>query len=138
MFISIFPEKGKCYQVKIPELDLYKIVEAKFDRKVLMVVGVQNNQYDRLVFRFNNDFTTYDLRKVENITHTGLNFITLDTGVCVCLNEEDKIEAFSNKIGSQQLKIIEDKSLGSDMTLFAHGSKAMFHHKNIASQISIK
>ncbi|KKN66629.1 hypothetical protein LCGC14_0469640 [marine sediment metagenome] len=138
MFISLFPEKNTCYQVKIPELDSYKIIEAKFDHGVLMVIGVKSHKYDRLVFRFDSKYQTYDLRIVSDITNTGLNFITLDTGICVCLNEEEKIEAFSSRKDSKGLKIVEDKALGGDMVLYRQGGNAVFTRGNKIYQISMR
>ena len=40
---------------------------------------------------------TYDVREVLNIHLVGLNFVTLDSGVCVCLNEDEKLEMFSKQ-----------------------------------------
>jgi len=129
-FVSLFPDRRSCYQVKVPELIGYKVIDAKFDDGVLMAVGVKNNKYDRLVFRFDKTYTKYDLRKVEDITYTGINFVTLDTGICVCLNEEEKIEAFSSKINSSTIKLVEDTALDGDMRLFKMGGKLGFYRGN--------
>ena len=137
MFVSLFPDRDACYQVKVPELDSYKVIEARFDKGVLMVIGVKDNKYDRLVFRFDSNYQTYDLRVVSDITNTGLNFITLDTGICVCLNEEEKIEAFSSRKGSKGIKIVEDSALGGDMVLYKQGGKAIFTRNNKVYQISM-
>jgi len=126
-FVSLFPDKGLCYQVKVPELDKYKIIDAKFDGGVLMVVGVKKNHYDRLVFRFDKSYTKYDVRYVKDIVHTGLNFVTLDTGICVCLNEDENIEAFSAKMNSSTIKVVEDSALDGDMRLFKMGGKVGFY-----------
>lgn len=138
MFVSLFPEKNACYQVKIPELDKYKIIEAKFDKGVLMVIGIKNHKYDRLVFRFDKQYMKYDVRIVPDITNTGLNFVTLDTGVCVCLNEDEKIEAFSTRKDSKGIKIVEDTALGGDMVLYKQGGKAIFTRHNKIYQIGMK
>jgi hypothetical protein len=53
--------------------------------------------YSRFVFRFAKDWTSYDTRRVDNITPTGLNFTVLPKGLCVCLTEDEKIEIFSNQ-----------------------------------------
>ena len=38
-YVSLFPQPGKCYSVRIKELDAYRIVDARFDNNVLMLVG---------------------------------------------------------------------------------------------------
>jgi hypothetical protein len=40
-YVSIFPEIGKSYQIPIVELDNYKVIQAKYENKVLVVVAVQ-------------------------------------------------------------------------------------------------
>ncbi len=142
-YVSLFPEPKMGCQVRIPELDGYKIVDAKFEGGVLMVVGALHGKYDRLVFRFPQDwlgqnYTAYDLRKVEGITPTGLNFITLASGVCVCLTEDETIEAFSAKPGSAGIKVVDDPALGSDMRLHKIKGKAGFERAGKLAQIGLK
>jgi len=130
VYVSLLTAPGVAHQVRIKELDEYRVLEAKYDGGVLMVVGTKGGKYDRLIFRFASD-NTYDIRKVEDITPTGLNFVTLDSGVCVCLTEEEKLELFSAKRGSTAVKVVEDKALSGDMILgkkagtllFARGDK---------------
>ena len=137
VFVSLFPTSKAGYQVRMPELDGYRIMDAKFDGGVLMVVGSKAGSYDRLIFRFDSEYSVYDIRKVEDITPTGLNFITLPKvphGVCVCVTEDEEVEAFSAKKDAQGLKIVKDKAIGNDMRLlkihgragFARGTK-LFH-----------
>jgi hypothetical protein len=116
-FVSLLTASKVAYQVRVPELDPYNVVEAKFDGGVLMVVGAKAGTYDRFVFRFSGDYQTYDTRKVPDIQTSGLNFVTLTNGVCVAVTEDEKIEAFSAKKDAQGLKIIDDQAIGNDMRL---------------------
>lgn len=131
MFVSLFPQAGQTYQVRIPDLDHYRIIDAKYDAGakggVLMVIArTKKGTYDRLVFRFDTAFQTYDMRKVEDIgTSAGLNFVVTDAGVCICLDEDDKLELTSANKGSTQMKTIEDKVLGGDLRLFKRGSQVL-------------
>lgn len=130
-FISLFPQAGQTYQVRIPELDGYRVLDAKFDTGakggVLMVIGhTAKGTYDRLVFRFDATFQSYDVRKVEDIgTSSGLNFVVTDAGVCICLNEDDKLELTSVSKGSNSMKVVEDTVLGGDMRLFKRGAQVL-------------
>lgn len=138
IYVSLFPQSKTGYQVKVPELNKYKIVDAKFDGGVLMVVGAKDGQYDRLIFRFDENYTTYDLRVVSDITPSGLNFITLDSGICVSLTEDEKIEAFSARKGSQGIKVVEDPALGNDMRLIKVRGKVGFERQGKVYQLSMK
>jgi hypothetical protein len=138
VFVSLFPKSRAGYQIRIPELDQYRIQDARFDGGVLMVVGARDGVYDRLIFRFDEDYQTYDLRTVSDIAPTGLNFVTLANGVCVSMTEEEKIEAFSARKGSQGLKIVEDPALGNDMRLLKVGGKVGFERAGKLYQMTMK
>jgi len=125
VYVSLLDAPGRARQVRVKELDEYRVLEAKYDCGVLMVVGIKKGKYDRLIFRFSDD-DTYDIRKVEDITPTGLNFVVLDTGICVCLTEEEKLELFSVRKGSKGVKVVEDKALSGDMILAKKAGTLLF------------
>lgn len=124
---SVFPATGKHCQVSIPELDDYRVVDAKYQNKVLVVVCVsKSGEYDRFTIRFSADHVKYDLRKTEHITYTGINFVVADHGICVLLNEEEKLEAFPNVRNASHVKILDDPCVGADMNLFNDASTILF------------
>jgi len=135
---SLFPRPGACYQVKLAELKGHKIVEAKFDGGVLMVVAAEKGKYHRFVFRFDKDYKSYDVRKVQDVAAVGLNFVTLDSGVCVCLNEDEELELFSRKKGSKSMKTIHDPILGGDMRLVKDRGDVMFFRENKLYRMKMK
>ena len=128
--VSLFPRPGACYQTLMPELKGHKVVEAKFDNGVLMVLAAEKGTYHRFVFRFDTDYKTYDVRKVKDVAAVGLNFVTLDSGVCVCLNEDEQIELFSARKGSKSMKVIDDPVLGGDMRLVKNHGQLQFFRNN--------
>ena len=50
--VSMFPVSGTTMQSMVPELNGYQVIDARYDRGVLMVVGARDGRYDRMVFRF--------------------------------------------------------------------------------------
>lgn len=123
-YVSVFPELGTHYQIRIKELETYKIIAGKFDRGVLQVVGVdQKGKYDRFVFRFDERYRTYDVRKEEGIIYSGLNFVVLDTGVCVQVDEKEQVNIFKAKKDDPRLTIVDDPNVESDMTLYRYGAQ---------------
>lgn len=138
MYVSIYPYPKLSYQVNLVELYGYQIIDAKFDTGVLMVIGFLNGKYSRFVFRFSEKFNEYDCRVIHNIQNIGLNFITLDTQVVICLNEDEKLEVFSAKKNSQHLKIIKDDSLRGDVYLSKISGKVVFFYDNKVYKISMK
>ena len=135
---SIFPNSGECYQINLSELDDYRVIDAKYENNVLMVVGEKAGKYDRLVMRFGPGYSSHDMRKVENITYTGLNFTVTDHGACACINEEEKMEVFSNKKDSSTVKVYDDPAVDSDMTLFHDGTSILFAKGNKLYSMTMK
>lgn len=135
---SIFPRQGACYQLALAELKGHKVVQAKHEGGVLMILAAEGGTYHRLVFRFDKDYSSYDLRKVEDVPATDLNFTVLDSGVCVCLNEDEELELFSARKGSQSVKTISDPILGGDMRLSKDGGTLIFHRGNKIYRMRMK
>lgn len=127
-FVSLLARSGAAYQVRMPELDKYRIMEAKFEKGVLMVVGEHKGKYDRLVCRFDADFTVYDLRTVSDIQPSGLNFTVLDTGVCACIDEDGQLELFKCAKDAKGLKLINDPIIPGDAMLGSVGGTVIFAH----------
>ena len=129
MFISVYPQAGLGYQLRVPELDKYRIVEARYDNRVLMVVGAPKakpGSYDRLVFLFDEHHQMCKLvALVPDITPAGLNFVVLDSGTCVHINEEEKLEVW-NVGAPSKIRVVDDKVIGGDMRLVKHGGRVAF------------
>jgi hypothetical protein len=138
VYVSLFPRSHAGYQVRVPELDRYKVVDAKFDGGVLMVTGAKDGVYDRLTFRFNDEFDAYDLRTARDVAAQGLNFVTLANGVCVCITEDEKLEVFSATKGASSLKVVSDPALGSDMRLMKVSGKVGFERAGNVYSMSLK
>jgi hypothetical protein len=125
VFLSVFPREGASYQLRLPELDAYRLVDARHDRRVLMAMGTQGDRYDRLVFELAEDYSGYVLRAVvKDVEPAGLNFLVLDSGVCVHLTEEEKLELTA--IGSAKSKTVDSPALGNDLRLVRHAGRVGF------------
>lgn len=137
MYVTVFPESGVSQQIKMEELDKFRIIEAKFDKQVLMVIAENNGKYSRYIFRFPLDFKAYDTRIIKDIPLVGLNFVTLDSGVVVSFNEDENIEIFSVKKGSTTINEITDPVLSGDMHLAEYKGKLIFYRGNKVYRMSM-
>lgn len=129
-YASIIESPGVCHQIRLRELDRYEIIEAKFYNHVLIVIGAHAGQYDRLVFRFADEFSSYDLRITCDVMLTSINFTVLDSGVVLHLTDEDELEVFSRLKASDKVKVIRDPALQSDVKLFHTGTQALVARGN--------
>jgi len=140
LVFSMFPKSGHHRQIKIPELENCRITEAKYENNVLMVIGLdkKSGKYNRFIFRFSNDWAGYDVRVIDDITTTGINFTVLDKGICVCLTEEEKLEIFSNQKGNTPIKSFDDPAIDGEMKFCHAGGQVRFARGNKLFDISVK
>ena len=114
-------------QIGLKELSGYKIIEAKYENGVLMIVGSKGTIYDRFVYKIDGTNTSY--RKVTNINYSGLNFVVLANGICVTHTESDEVEIFSNNPSKTDLKVLTNSPL-SDTILLKDGVAVIIQKLN--------
>lgn len=86
---------GKCSIIRINELDKYRIIDAKYDSGVAIVLAEQGGKYHRFTLIFNKEATTYTVRIDNDVPLQDINFIIKDNGVCISSND-DKLEIFAD------------------------------------------
>ena len=123
-YASILPAPGVCHQVRLPELDGYQLLDARLCRNVLLAIGARGGRYDRLVFRFADDFGSYDSRVTPDVSSTDINFTVLDSGVVLNLTDEGVLEIFSQRKGAPEVRTFHDPFVGADARLFHTGAQA--------------
>jgi serine/threonine protein kinase len=137
-YASMFPEPKTHVQSHLKELIGYKIVDAKYSNRILMIVGQKKGKYDKLIFRFDSSHQSYDLNIKSDIVYSGLNFVVLDNGICVHINEDENIELFVNKLGVTDTKVVDDTSIDGNMTLYKNGNQVLFAKDNAIYKMSLK
>lgn len=110
----------------IKELDDHKVIEAKYENKVCMVITNKNNEYHRFVFIFNDSLNSYSCREINSIDYQPLNFTVLDNGVCVSITEENNVEIFLNRVDKRDIKSIQDPDIDNTMRLCKNGTTLCF------------
>jgi len=129
-YASVIPAPGTCYQIRLPELDKYRIIDARIERGVLVVLGNIGGNYDRLIFRFSKAFDSYDLRVSTDVTLTGINFTVLDNGTVLHLTDNDELELFPAVKGATTFRTMVDQTLAGGIKLFNKGNQALFARGN--------
>lgn len=138
-FASIPFASQKCKQVQIKELRSCKVIEAKLDRNIMMVVVHDGKQYNKLIFCFDDVFERYELQEEKNISNMNLNFVILENNVCVHLNDKDELELFAAKYKhSLTKKVLQDPILNQNMILVKQGTSCQFYSDKNLYSIKIK
>lgn len=126
-YVSFFPKEDTHYQLHIKELNGYKIIDAKYEKKILMVVASKKGKYHKFVIKLNTEHSIYTIRTIEDISSNDINFTILDNGICVHLTDEEKLELFVVSRDSGDIKEIEDPTiLSGDIKLFSYGVQTYF------------
>ena len=114
-----------CHQVRLVELDGYQVVDARLLRNVLLVVATKSGIYDKLIFRFADDFSSYDVRVVTNTASIDIDFTVLDSGIVLNVTDEGDLEVFLRYQNSAQIRVIKDPAVREDLRLFHVGTQAL-------------
>jgi serine/threonine protein kinase len=122
----IFPKSKLSYQVKISEMTGYKIIDAKYSNRILIIIANKNGKYDKFIIKINDSFSEYTIRKVLDINYSGINFTVMNNGIVVHITEEEKIEIFSNDYEYNKITVIEDSIISGDMILNNDGNSILF------------
>lgn len=122
-FVSIFDNQEGHYSVKVPELNGYKLTEAKYENKVLIVKGSKTISEmdgttvlvsDKFVIVFHRHLDKYSIRKIKDVSDENVNMSVIETKNIACHIRKDSIELFSNDINScNQIKEVNEDDLSS-------------------------
>jgi hypothetical protein len=134
-YVSLFPRPGSCRQVHLKELDGARVVDARFDGGVLMLLAAREGRYDRWTFRFDPRCAAYDARVARDVACAGLDFVTLDTGLCLHLNEAGELEVFPAAKGGEGMRVIRDAALQGGR-LFRDGAQALLARGETVYKVS--
>ena len=115
-----------CHTLHLPELDGAHILDARYDTGVLMVLTRTRADCARWVFRFDPATGRYDARETSMADPEALDFVVLDTGVCVALRGDGGLELFARRVGAQTAKRLTDDALDGDLRLVARGAALGF------------
>jgi hypothetical protein len=131
------PSKGTFHIVAIPDLDKYKIIDAKYDNKVCVLMLNLNGVYKRCVVKFNDIFNKYKIRIDDSPDYEAINFICLAQGVCISIYS-DTVEIFFNNFDKDDIKKVSDPQVDSSMRLCKDGTKVRFFQGKTLYDFSMK
>ena len=113
-YANAFPDSGKSIQFDLSELKGYRVIDARCEGHVLMVVGEKQGKYTRWVMIWGNDASHTIHSTHDDIAYTGLNFVASDY-ICAQIDEEENLLLFVP--GTAKQKVVKSSSLSGDMRL---------------------
>lgn len=112
---------GRCHSYNIPELNGFRVIEAKCERNVCVVIMERNGIYSRAFLEFTQDYASYTYREDKDVSYDGINATVLENGMCILLGS-DEIQL--TRKGTTHK--ISDPPIGPNMRLFNKGVSVFF------------
>ena len=120
-YIVLPYEKSKCINMYVPELDGYRLIDAKSEKNICGIIAEKKGQYDRFILDFNPSFIKYDIRKTNGVQYCEINLTVLPNGVTI-LACQDCVEIFKGS----GVKIVDNPPFNSVTKIFNVNGKFFF------------
>ena len=134
-YLTIPYKLGSAFSKHIPALDGYRIVDAKSDKTVTVVLAEKGGTYDRFTIVFDRKFNDFQVRETKDVAYDTINFATMDNGLCILLSNPSEIELFST---ASQYETLPNPPFDSTMKLFTTSDGIFFVNGNSIHQIRRK
>lgn len=115
---NIFPTEKTSYTLFLKDLKGYKILDAKFESKLIILLVANAGKYYKIIYSLDDSYQINKRREVLLSTPISISFGVLDNGVCAHILEDEILELFSER-DIEKIKIIKDPMISSNMKLFA-------------------
>jgi len=133
------PKTGlsSCVIKEIPEIEDHKVIEAKHDLGVCVLVTYKEGIYYQIVLKFDEKYEKYTCRFIKDISTHSTNFVTLENGIVILMND-DILEIFSRDLSKTDVKAFDDPDIDSTMSLCKDGVEVRFFKGNKLYKIKMK
>jgi len=129
------PLDDKCKNYYIKELEGHRILDAKVERNVCVVMAERKGKYHRFVIIFDYDKDTYNVRKTEDVSYDTVNFTVIQKGVCILAIENKQAELFIDNV---KIKVIDNTPFDTSTKLISFDNGVYFIHDDKLFAITMK
>ncbi len=127
---------GNSFSKYLPQLDGYRVISAKAERNVVVILAEKNGQYDRFVVVFTKkDFGEFNVRKIDDVNYDTINMTVMENGLTLLLASPDELELFVN---NNSIQVIKDPPFDSAMTLYNNADGVLFINGNSIHRVKRK
>lgn len=134
-YLTLPYKKGYCFSKYIPNLDGFRVVDAKSDKTISVIIAEKGGKYTRFIIGFTKDFANFEVREVSDIAYDTINFAVMDNGLCLLLANSNELEMF---VDSEHIQTLQNPPFDSTMQLFATPEGFFFINNNSIHQIKKK
>lgn len=119
----------------IPELDSYRITDARSEKNIAVFMGEKEGKYHRIIIIFDPEFKKYEIRVDQDVPKEALNFTVLQNGVCVMAVENNEVEVFKDH---NKVSRYDQSPFDTTMKLFNIESQVYFVNDKKVYKVKVK
>jgi hypothetical protein len=129
-------KEDACSIVQIPELVKHKIIDAKYENGICMLLTFAKHVYNRVAIKFNPDFQTYAFEIETDVIPSGVNFVSLPNNIYMYYTGEGEV-VIGSRFKSEK-KIFSDIKFDSEITFCHNGLEVHYYSNNTLYRIKVK
>lgn len=133
-FLAIPFDKGKCINSHIKELDNQRIIDARYDRGICILIAEKQGRYIKYTLCFNAEHSDYAITQEEILNLHAINFIVLPNSICISI--DDKKLSIFNK--TQKKEISDNLPFDVSSRLYNNNMQVLFVCRNKLYSVSMK
>lgn len=95
VYLTIPYAKGLCQNIHIDNLTGYRILDAKSEKSICVIMAEKNGKYDRIILTFDQNHEKYVERIDADVNYIDVNLTVMPNGVAI-LALEDSVEIFKD------------------------------------------
>lgn len=124
--LAIPYERGLCANVHVTDLDGHRIVDAKHEGYVTVLIAEHNGKYSKYIICYNKNFSGYSLKEEQMNSLHAVNFIALPNGLYF-IADDTKAVLFKDNTAGKEFK---DVPVNSGTPLYHEGMTVYFTEEN--------
>lgn len=141
--VSLLSETGAAEQRRVPELDGLTVIDAVHDRGVLVVVVARGGAHERLVIHFGGPGLAspqggHHVRREADLPAHAAQLVVLDTGVCVSLDADDRLELMTRDPAAAAPRRVDDPAVGGDWLLHAGDGRLLVAVGRVVFEVTMR
>jgi len=133
IYITVPYAKDKSKTVKLPEVKGYRVLEARAEKNIVVLVVEKGGTYYRLVLTFSEAYTDHKYRLTSMAQYASINFTVKPNGVTVLVSGLDEVEVFKG----DKVAVFKNPPFDESMWLFNSNDNVYFVNDNQIYQVKI-
>lgn len=130
-------ETQSCAIINMKELQDCKIINANYQNRMLELVVFKNNQYKRMIFKFDEHLVNYKCIFEDETENLDINFVTLDNGVFISSFKDEEFLLTLNKKDKDDITIVNDSNINNTNKLIKNKNNVYLIVDKEINQISL-